>query len=84
MSAALERALEALSHPTQRSEEPSYPAGPEPGVEDLPSAVFQALGQASACWENLVGAGVFEASRAVEVGLSLIRWIEARYDRRTP
>lgn len=84
MSAALERALEALSHPTQRSDEPSYRPGPEPGVEDLPSAVFQALGQASACWTDLVRAGVFDALLARDVGIALIRWIEARYDRRTP
>jgi hypothetical protein len=37
----------------------------EPALETL---VFQALGAASACWENLEGAGVFESTRAKDIG----------------
>lgn len=35
-------------------------------------AIFQALGEASVCWEHPEGAGVFDASRAAEVGERLI------------
>lgn len=34
----------------------------------LESAVFQALGAASTCWESLHGTGVFQSDRAKEIG----------------
>lgn len=34
--------------------------------------VFVALGMASACWDNLSGAGVFDSTRAKEIGEALI------------
>jgi hypothetical protein len=38
-------------------------------------AVFQAVGAASACWENLEGAGVFQSDRAKEIGEELMGWV---------
>lgn len=47
----------------------------EDGSLTLQSAVFQALGAASACWENLAGAGIFESDRAKEIGERLVEFI---------
>lgn len=38
----------------------------------LEGAVFQALGAASVCWENLMGAGVFDSTRAKTIGDALL------------
>jgi hypothetical protein len=51
----------------------------EPALETL---VFQALGAASACWENLEGAGVFESTRAKDIGdqtVAAIRGLAGEY-----
>jgi hypothetical protein len=42
---------------------------PEDEGAELPlsEAVGQALGAASACWENLAGAGVFDSTRCIEI-----------------
>ena len=42
------------------------------GQLTLASAVFQALGSASVCWEKPEGAGVFDSTRAREVGDALV------------
>ncbi len=42
------------------------------GVLTREEAVYQALGAASACWENLRGAGVFRSERAVMIGQALL------------
>lgn len=47
--------------------------------EDLTQAVHVAVGAASACWENLAGAGVFDSDRARDVAQGLIGYIEANY-----
>lgn len=47
--------------------------------ESLDQAVQEAVGGASACWDNLEGAGVFESERALEVSQALIDWINANY-----
>jgi hypothetical protein len=44
----------------------------EGGVEH---AVFTALGAASACWEDLGGAGVFDSTRAKAIGDALVAWL---------
>lgn len=49
---------------------------------NLRSAVFQALGAASACWDNLTGAGVFESDRACAIGERLLEFIEQDRRRR--
>lgn len=45
----------------------------------LSEAVQVAVGGASACWENLGGAGVFQSDRALEISDALIAWIEDNY-----
>lgn len=44
----------------------------------IEEAVFQALGAASACWENLSGAGVFESTRCKQIGDELIAYFESK------
>jgi hypothetical protein len=46
--------------------------------QDGETAVYLALGAASACWENLDQAGVFESTRCAQIGQELIdhlRWL---------
>lgn len=38
----------------------------------LTSAVYQAIGAASVCWENPGGAGVFDSDRAAEIAEALL------------
>lgn len=45
--------------------------------KELETKVFEALGEASGCWENLKGAGVFESTRAKEIGEKLCDYIIA-------
>ena len=40
--------------------------------ERLKELIFQALGEASTCWQNLSGAGVFDSERAIAIGERLI------------
>lgn len=49
----------------------------EDGTLTLRSAVFQALGAASTCWDNLSGAGVFQSEKAQEVGDKLLAAIKS-------
>lgn len=39
----------------------------------LREKVFQAIGAASSCWDNLSGAGVFESELAAKVGEELMK-----------
>jgi hypothetical protein len=43
---------------------------------DLESAVYQALGAASVCWESLEYSGVFDSNRAAAVGRALINKVK--------
>jgi flavin-dependent dehydrogenase len=43
--------------------------------EELFSSVFQAVGNASMCWDNIGGAGIFEAMRAGEIAFELCHLI---------
>ena len=47
------------------------------GYDDLPSLIFTALGAASACWEHLDGAGVFDSDRAKRIGDELLDLLPA-------
>lgn len=47
------------------------------GSLTLESAVYQALGAASVCWENPGGAGFFDSTRAKEIGEELLAFIRA-------
>ena len=49
----------------------------EDGSLDLRSAVFQALGYASTCWDE-TPTGVFDSERAVEAGDKLLAFIAAQ------
>lgn len=43
-------------------------------------AVFQALGAASVCWEQIEKAGVFESTRAKAIGDALISRLSELFD----
>lgn len=45
------------------------------GEDPLQAVVFQALGAASSCWDNLRGAGTFESGRAKAIGDDVYRWL---------
>jgi hypothetical protein len=44
------------------------------GTVSPESAVFQALGFASLCWEDMSGAGVFQSDKAKEAGDALVAY----------
>jgi hypothetical protein len=35
--------------------------------DELLAAILQALGEASVCWSNIDGAGVFQSDKAIEI-----------------
>lgn len=49
-------------------------------AEDPTSAVFQALGAASVCWESPEKAGVFQSGRAKLIGDQLIIRLQELFD----
>lgn len=49
------------------------------GSLPLESAVFQALGAASVCWDTLEGAGVFHSDEANEIGDALLEIIHSHF-----
>ena len=46
----------------------------------IKSAVFQALGAASMCWEMPEGAGVFDEKLACEIGDELMEFLHERME----
>lgn len=40
--------------------------------EAAATAVFEAIGEASTCWENMKGTGIFDDQRAAQIGLDLM------------
>lgn len=42
----------------------------------LETIVFQGLGAASVCWENLDAAGIFQSDRAVLIGNKMVQRIK--------
>ena len=44
--------------------------------EQLHSAVFQAIGSASMCWEHVEDAGVFNDTLAAAIGEGLLAWFK--------
>jgi hypothetical protein len=50
------------------------------GSLSIESAVFQALGAASVCWESLSGTGVFDSDRAKRIGERLLELIGGTAD----
>lgn len=53
--------------------EPWAPDGPP----DQIAAVFEAVGAASMCWDNIGGAGTFDARQATAVADDLIAYLRA-------
>jgi hypothetical protein len=54
--------------------------------EDGETSVYMALGAASACWDNLSGAGEFDSSGCLRIGQELIdhlRWLRLLPDQPT-
>lgn len=49
------------------------------GTLPLETAVFQALGAASTCWERMDKTGVFDSTAAKEIGDALVARIRASY-----
>lgn len=45
---------------------------------DIESTIFEALGAASTCWENLASAGTFDSTRCKEIGDELVKALRAR------
>lgn len=60
---------------TQVPPSPWVPIGFDDTEDVLRSAVFQAIGSASVCWENPGGAGVFDSSMAKWVGDGIMAWM---------
>lgn len=48
---------------------------------DITEPVFMAVGEASACWGNLSGAGVFDSTHAKEVADGLIERLMQAFDK---
>lgn len=46
------------------------------GSLPLETAVFQALGAASVCWDSMDGTGVFQSDRAKEIGDTLVAYVK--------
>lgn len=44
----------------------------------LSEAVFMALGAASVCWDDMTGKGVFESTRAKQIGDELLAFVQAQ------
>lgn len=59
--------------------EPWEPQFSDEDTDVLSIAIRQAVGAASACWQNLEGAGVFDDQKALWVASGFQRWIESRY-----
>lgn len=71
----------------QRAVDPKAPEGfaflrERDGSLDIESAVFQALGAASVCWENMSGTGVFNSDRAKLIGDTLVMEISDQLEAR--
>ena len=46
-------------------------------TDNLRTLIFEALGEASMCWEFPEKAGVFQSERAEEIGLRLLKEINS-------
>jgi hypothetical protein len=43
--------------------------------EDIYTRVYQDIGEASMCWENIEGAGTFESEQASKIAFELCHYI---------
>jgi len=44
----------------------------------LDEMIMQAVGEASMCWSNIEGAGVFNSEKAKKIGDNLLKYLEHR------
>lgn len=44
----------------------------------IESAVFEAIGAASVCWESMEGTGVFDSTRAKKIGDELVEYFRSK------
>lgn len=49
-------------------------------IADITEPVYQAVGEASACWENLSGAGVFDSDHAKRVAEALVERVAEAFE----
>lgn len=47
--------------------------------DNLESVVGHAIGAGSACWDNLMGAGVFQSERASQIVDDVVGWVNEHY-----
>ncbi len=52
--------------------------------ERMKQEIFEALGEASACWSKLDGAGVFNSGKCKEIGENLCKKIEEHIKKHLP
>lgn len=45
---------------------------------DIETAVFEALGAASVCWESMEGTGVFNSTRCKQIGDELVEYFRSK------
>jgi hypothetical protein len=55
-------------------DDPIMDFGPDTTVREV---IFASLGAASACWDHLEGAGVFESDRCKRIGDEVLAWLGA-------
>jgi hypothetical protein len=48
--------------------------------KNLWEAVYQTVGAASVCWEDMSGTGIFQDQQAKDAAESLIQWVRTRLD----
>lgn len=52
----------------------------EDGSLSIEGAVYQSIGAASTCWENMESTGTFNSARALTIGESLLEFIKNYYE----
>jgi hypothetical protein len=50
-------------------------------IADITEPVYLSVGEASACWENLAGAGVFDSDHAKKVAERLVERVVEAFDK---
>jgi hypothetical protein len=63
----------------EEKQESPVPKALDHTVNNLDTAVFQAMGAISACWDNLKDAGIFESEKAQAYCQELVEWIREHF-----
>jgi hypothetical protein len=48
--------------------------------EEIVERIYQDIGYASTCWENLDNTGVYDSTRAAEIAMDLCNFIADKYE----